>query len=83
MSAYCPDLGQLFGADREHVVCAETFPGGSGNGRAPDLDDRVLTEAARLEYVEVVSDRRIVIAMQPTMSLGVSRASIAIRPPTH
>ncbi len=71
--AYCLDPRRLFAGDPKHVVDAATVAGGVGTTAHLSMRMGVLEEADRLEYVEVVPDRRIVIAMQPTMSLGGSR----------
>jgi uncharacterized protein YndB with AHSA1/START domain len=65
---YCLDPRQLFAADPKHVVDAQLAPGGVGTTAHLSMKLGVLEEHDRLEYVEVVPDRRIEIAMQPTMS---------------
>lgn len=71
--AYCLDPRQLFAGDPKHVVDADVVPGGVGTTAHLAMRMGALDEADRIEYVEVVPDRRIVIAMHPTMSLhGVS-----------
>jgi uncharacterized protein YndB with AHSA1/START domain len=65
---YCLDPRQLFAADPKHVVDAQLAPGGVGTTAHLSVKFGVLEEHDRLEYVEVVPDRRIEIAMQPTMS---------------
>ena len=50
-------------------------PGGVGTTAHLSMKMGVLEEDDRLEYVEVVPDRRIEIAMQPTMSvIGLKQA---------
>ena len=71
--AYCLDPHQLFAGDPKHVVDAAVVAGGVGTTAHLSSKMGVLTEADRIEYVEAVPDRRIVIAMQPTMSLGGSK----------
>lgn len=68
--AYCLDPRQVFAGDPKHVVDAEVVPGGVGTTAHLSMKFGVLEEADRIEYVEVVTDRRIVMAMQPTMSRG-------------
>lgn len=68
--AYCLDPRQLFAGDPKHVVDADVTPGGVGTTAHLSMRMGVLEEADRIEYVEVVPDRRIVVAMHPTMSLG-------------
>ena len=70
---YCLDPNQLFAGDPKHVVDAEVIAGGVGTTAHLSSKVGVLTEADRIEYVEAVPDRRIVIAMQPTMSMGGSK----------
>jgi uncharacterized protein YndB with AHSA1/START domain len=65
---YCLDPRQLFAGDPKHVVDAQVTPGGVGTTAHLSMKVGVLEEHDRLEYVEVVPDRRIEIAMQPTMS---------------
>jgi uncharacterized protein YndB with AHSA1/START domain len=65
---YCLDPRQLFAGDPKHVVDAEMTPGGVGTTAHLSMQAGLLEERDRLEYVEVVPDRRIEIAMQPTMS---------------
>lgn len=68
--AYCLDPQQLFAGDPKHVVDAHVIPGGVGTTAHLSMKMGVLEEADRIEYVEVVPDQRIVLAMHPTMSLG-------------
>lgn len=68
--AYCLDPRQLFAGDPKHVVDADVTPDGVGTTAHLSMRMGVLEEADRIEYVDVVQDRRIVIAMHPTMSLG-------------
>jgi uncharacterized protein YndB with AHSA1/START domain len=65
--AYCLDPRQVFAGDPKHVLDAEVVPGGVGTTAHLSMKFGVLEEADRIEYVEVVPDRRIVMAMQPTM----------------
>jgi uncharacterized protein YndB with AHSA1/START domain len=65
---YCLDPRQLFAGDPKHVVDAEVTESGVGTTAHLSMKVGVLQEDDRLEYVEVVPDRRIEIAMQPTMS---------------
>jgi uncharacterized protein YndB with AHSA1/START domain len=65
---YCLDPRQLFAGDPKHVVDVQLAPGGVGTTAHLSMKFGVLEEHDRLEYVEVVPDRRIEIAMQPTMS---------------
>lgn len=74
---YCLDPRRLFAGDPKHVVDAEVTPDGTGTTAHLSMKSRVLEEADRLEYVDVVPDRRIEIAMQPTMSLS------GLRKPRH
>lgn len=67
--AYCLDPRNLFAGDPKHVVDADVVPGGVGTTAHLSMKMGVLEESDRLEYVEIVPDRRIEIAMQPTMSL--------------
>ena len=71
--AYCLDPRQLFAGDPKHVMDTDVVPGGAGTSAHLSTRMGVLEEADRIEYIEVVPDRRIVIAMQPTMSLGGSK----------
>ncbi len=72
--AYCLDPRQLFAGDPKHVVDADVVPGGVGTTAHLSMKMGVLEEDDRLEYIEVVPDRRIAIAMQPTMSvIGLER----------
>jgi len=72
--AYCLDPRQLFAGDPKHVVDADVVPGGVGTTAHLSMKMGVLEEDDRLEYIEVVPDRRIAIAMQPTMSvIGIER----------
>jgi len=68
--AYCLDPRLVFAGDPKHVLDAEVVPGGVGTTAHLSMKFGVLDEADRIEYVEVVPDRRIVMAMQPTMSRG-------------
>lgn len=68
--AYCLDPQQLFAGDPKHVVDADTVPGGVGTTAHLSMRKGVLEEDDRIEYIEVVPDQRIVIAMHPTMSVG-------------
>ena len=82
---YCLDPRRLFAGDPKHVVDAQVT---SGVGTTAHLSKKagVLKEDDRLEYVEVVPDRRIEIAMQPTMSLrglGKPRHETALYTLTH
>lgn len=63
--AYCLDPHQLFAGDPKHVVDADVVAGGVGTTAHLSSKMGVMSEADRIEYVEVVPDRRIVIAMQP------------------
>jgi uncharacterized protein YndB with AHSA1/START domain len=65
---YCLDPRQLFAGDPKHVVDAHVTDGGVGTTAQLSMKVAVLEENDRLEYVDVVPDRRIEIAMQPTMS---------------
>ena len=65
---YCLDPRQLFAGDPKHVVDAQMTSDGVGTTAHLSMKVGVLEEDDRLEYVEVVPDRRIEIAMQPTMS---------------
>ena len=67
---YCLDPRRLFAGDPKHVLDAEVQPGGVGTTAHLSMKLGVLQEADRIEYVEVVPDRLIEIAMHPTMSLG-------------
>ncbi len=67
---YCLDPRRLFAGDPKHVVDAQVTSGGVGTTAHLSMTFGVLEEADRLEYVEVVPDRRIEIAMQPTVSLS-------------
>lgn len=71
--AYCLDPRQLFSGDPKHVVDVEAVPGGVGTTAHLSMKMGVLQESDRIEYVDVVPDRRIVIAMQPTMVLGTAK----------
>jgi uncharacterized protein YndB with AHSA1/START domain len=66
---YCLDPRQLFAGDPKHVVDAQVTDGGVGTTAHLSMKAGVLEEDDRLEYVDIVPDRRIEIAMQPTMSL--------------
>lgn len=66
---YCLDPRQLFAGDPKHVVDAQVTDGGVGTTAHLSMKVGVLEEDDRLEYVEVVPNRRIEIAMQPTMSV--------------
>jgi uncharacterized protein YndB with AHSA1/START domain len=82
---YCLDPRRLFAGDPKHVVDAHVT---SGVGTTAHLSRKagVLKEDDRLEYVDVVPDRRIEIAMQPTMSLsglGKPRFKTALYTLTH
>lgn len=66
--SYCLDPRQLLAGDPKHVVDAEVTESGVGTTARLSMRFGVLQEDDRLEYVEVVPDRRIGIAMQPTMS---------------
>ncbi len=68
--AYCLDPRQLFAGDPKHVVEADVRPGGVGTTAHLSMKQGVLEEDDRLDYVEVIPDRRIEIAMHPTMSLS-------------
>lgn len=65
---YCLDPRQLFAGDPKQVVDAAVAPEGAGTTAELSMRIGLLEEHDRLEYVEVVPDRRIEIAMQPTMS---------------
>jgi carbon monoxide dehydrogenase subunit G len=65
---YCLDPRQLFAGDPKQVVDAQVTPGGVGTTAHLTMKVGVLEEDDRLEYVEVLPDRRIEMAMQPTMS---------------
>jgi uncharacterized protein YndB with AHSA1/START domain len=65
---YCLDPRQLFAGDPKHAVEAEVAPGGVGTTARLSKTLGLLEEHDRLEYVEVVPDRRIEIAMQPTIT---------------
>jgi uncharacterized protein YndB with AHSA1/START domain len=83
--SYCLDPRRLFAGDPKHVVDAQVT---SGVGTTAHLSRKagVLKEDDRLEYTEVVPDRRIEIAMQPTMSLsgiGKPRHETALYTLTH
>lgn len=67
---YCLDPRRLFAGDPKHVVDAEVTPDGVGTTAHLSMKAGVLEEDDRLEYITVVPDRRIEIAMQPTMSLS-------------
>lgn len=67
---YCLDPQRLFAGDPKHVVDADVNPGGVGTTAHLSMKSGLLEEDDRIEYVETVPDRRIEIAMQPTMSLG-------------
>lgn len=67
---FCLDPRQLFAGDPKHVVDADVVPGGVGTTAHLSMKMGVLEEDDRLEYVEVVPDRRIEIAMQPTVSVS-------------
>ena len=71
--AYCLDPRRLFAGDPKHVVDADIVAGGVGTTAHLSSTMGVLEEADRIEYAEVVPDRRIVIDMQPTMVLGGSK----------
>ncbi|MEG3613726.1 SRPBCC family protein [Isoptericola haloaureus] len=66
---YCLDPEQLFAGDPKHVVESRTTPEGVGTTARLSMRSGPMEEDDRLEYVEVVPDERIDIAMQPTMSL--------------
>ncbi|MDO8152634.1 SRPBCC family protein [Isoptericola sp. b408] len=68
--AYCLDPEQLFAGDPKHVVESSTSPDGVGTTARLSRSAGVMEEDDRLEYVEVVPDERIDIAMQPTMSFS-------------
>lgn len=70
---YCLDPRRLFAGDPKHVVDAEVTDSGVGTTAHLTMSFGVLKEEDELEYVEVVPDRRIEIAMQPTMSPRVLR----------
>lgn len=65
---YCLDPWRLFAGDPKHVVDAEVVEGGVGTTARLSMRFGVLEEDDRIEYVDVVPDKRIEIAMQPTMS---------------
>lgn len=65
---YCLDPRQLFAGDPKHVVDVQVTPGGVGTTAHLSMKAGLLEENDSLEYVDVVPDRRIEIAMQPTMS---------------
>lgn len=67
---YCLDPRRLFAGDPKHVVDAQVTADGVGTTAHLSMKAGVLEEDDRLEYVTVVPDRRIEIAMQPTMSLS-------------
>ena len=67
---HCLDPRRLFAGDPKHVVDAQVTSGGVGTTAHLSMKAGVLEEDDRLEYVTVVPDRRIEIAMQPTMSLS-------------
>jgi uncharacterized protein YndB with AHSA1/START domain len=71
--ASCLDPRQLSAGDPKHVVDVDVVSGGVGTTAHLSSKMGALTEADRIEYVEAVPGRRIVIAMQPTMSLGGSK----------
>jgi uncharacterized protein YndB with AHSA1/START domain len=77
------DPRQVFAADPKHVVDAEVVPGGVGTTAHLSMKFGVLEEADRIEYLEVVPDRRIVMAMQPTMSRGKYHHDTALYRLTH
>jgi len=68
--AYCLDPEKLFAGDPKQVVESTPSPDGLGTTARLSLRTGVMEEDDRLEYVEVVPDERIDIAMQPTMSFG-------------
>lgn len=65
---YCLDPRRLFAGDPKHVVDAQVAPGGVGTTAHLAMKVGPFEESDRLEYVEVVPDRRIRIAMQPTVT---------------
>jgi len=72
---YCLDPRKLFAGDPKHVVDAQVTAGVGTTARL-SMKTGVIEEDDSLEYVEVVPDRRIEIAMQPTVSLrGVGKPS--------
>jgi uncharacterized protein YndB with AHSA1/START domain len=66
---HCLDPRQLFAGDPKHFVDAQVTDGSVGTTAHLSMKVGVLEEDDRLEYVEVVPDRRIEVAMQPTMSV--------------
>lgn len=56
---YCLDPRRLFAGDPKHVVDAQVTDGGVGTTANLSMKAGVLEEDDRLEYVEIVPDRRI------------------------
>ncbi len=65
--AYCLDPRRLFDGDPKHVVESELKEEGLGTTFSLQRVAGPIEEDDDLEYVDVVPDRRIEIAMRPTM----------------
>ncbi|WP_082092243.1 SRPBCC family protein [Demequina pelophila] len=66
---YCLDPHRLFAGDPKHVVESDVVDGGQGTTARLSLKTGPVEEDDALEYVDVVPDARIEIAMRPTMHL--------------